>query len=106
MVAYLDSLRRLRELDLARILPGHGAPIERPHEKIEEYLAHRLMRERQILAALESGIETVPEIVGRLYTDVPRALHWAAALTVRAHLAKVVAEGVVAEEDDRFRPAA
>jgi len=106
MVAYLASLRRLRELDLACILPGHGAPIERPYEKIDEYLAHRLMRERQILAALEAGVGTVPEIVTRLYADIVPALHWAAGLTVRAHLAKLVAEGAVAEEGDRFRPAA
>ena len=106
MVAYLASLRRLGELDLARILPGHGAPIERPYEKIDEYLAHRLMRERQILAAVEAGVATVPEIVARLYADVHPGLHWAAGLTVRAHLGKLVAEGAVAEEDDRFRPAA
>jgi len=106
MVAYLASLRRLLTLDLARILPGHGAPIDRPYEKIEEYLAHRMMRERQILGELESGVETVAEIVTRLYADVHQGLHPAAALTVRAHLAKLVAEGVVVEEpEDRFRPA-
>jgi glyoxylase-like metal-dependent hydrolase (beta-lactamase superfamily II) len=105
MAAYLASLRRLRELDLVRILPGHGAPIERPHEKIDEYLAHRLMRERQIVAALEAGVRTVQEIVARLYADLHPGLHWAAALTVRAHLAKLVADGAVVEENDRFRPA-
>jgi glyoxylase-like metal-dependent hydrolase (beta-lactamase superfamily II) len=104
MRAYLTSLRRLLELDLTRILPGHGPPIDRPYEKVEEYLAHRLMRERQVLAALAAGLHTVPEIVARLYADVPAVLHPAAALTVRAHLAKLVAEDAVREEpDDRFR---
>ena len=105
MTAYLASLRRLLDLDLARILPGHGAPIDAPYDKIEEYLAHRLMREQQIVACLEDGLDTIPPIVARLYADVHPALHPAAALTVRAHLGKLVADGVVAEDPaDRFRP--
>jgi glyoxylase-like metal-dependent hydrolase (beta-lactamase superfamily II) len=105
MVAYLASLRRLATLDLACLLPGHGSPIERPYEKIEEYLTHRLMREAQILDALAAGVRDVPAIVARLYADVPVVLHGAAAATVRAHLGKLIAEGrAVAEPDDRFSP--
>ena len=104
MAAYLASLRRLLDLALARILPGHGPAIDAPYEKIEEYLAHRRMREEQIVAALEAGIATVPAIVARLYADVPPGLHGAAGLTVRAHLQKLMAEGVVREEpDERYR---
>ena len=68
-----------------------------------EYIAHRLMRERQVVDALEQGLATVDAMVPRLYADVHPALHPAAALTVRAHLAKLVHEGVVREEPgDRF----
>jgi glyoxylase-like metal-dependent hydrolase (beta-lactamase superfamily II) len=106
MAAYLASLRRLQSLDLRVIHPGHGPAIERPYEKIVEYLEHRLMREQQILDALAAGLASVAEIVPRLYADVPSVLHGAAALTVRAHLAKLVAEGAVVEEPgDRFRRA-
>jgi glyoxylase-like metal-dependent hydrolase (beta-lactamase superfamily II) len=106
MSAYLASLRRLLALDLARILPGHGAPLERPYEAIEELLAHRLLREEQIVDALAGGLDAVGPIVARLYADVHPGLHWAAALTVRAHLAKLVAEGRVVEEpEDRYRAA-
>jgi len=104
MAAYLASLRRLLDLELARILPGHGPPIDAPYEKIEEYLAHRQMREEQILAALQRGTRTVPAIVARLYADIHPGLDGAAALTARAHPQKLVAEGVVIEEpDERFR---
>jgi glyoxylase-like metal-dependent hydrolase (beta-lactamase superfamily II) len=104
MGAYLATLRRLLTLDLVRILPGHGDPIERPYEKITEVLEHRLLRERQILDALAGGAVALPAMVERLYADVHPGLHWAAGLTVRAHLAKLVAEGTVAEEPaDRFR---
>lgn len=106
MIAYLASLRRLRTLDLVRILPGHGDPIERPYEKIEEYLAHRLGRERQIVEALAAGVETIPGIVAQLYAAVPAVLHGAAALTVLAHLQKLIAEREVREEPTgHYRPA-
>jgi len=104
MRAYLASLRRLRALDLVRILPGHGPPIARPYEKIDEYLAHRLLRERQILAVLADGDATIAAIVARVYADVPAVLHGAAGLTVRAHLDKLVGDGAVVEEADaRYR---
>ena len=103
MTAYLTSLRRLRSLDLACILPGHGAPIERPYEKIDEYLAHRLMRERQIGEALGAGVVTIPAIVARLYVGLAPVLLGAAAATVRAHLVKLIRDGVVVEEGAGYR---
>jgi len=62
------------------------------------------MREEQIVAALADGVATVPAIVTRLYADVHPGLHFAAALTVRAHLAKLIADGAVVEEPgEQFR---
>jgi glyoxylase-like metal-dependent hydrolase (beta-lactamase superfamily II) len=103
MTAYLASLRRLRTLDLVRILPGHGAPIERPYEEIDEYLAHRLLRERQIVEALAAGVVTVPAIVARIYADLAPVLLGAAAATVRAHLEKLIRDGVAVEEAAQAR---
>lgn len=104
MCAYLASLERLLTLDLARLLPGHGPPVDRPYEKINEYLAHRRMRERQVLEALAAGVDRITDIVRRLYADVHPMLHGAAGATVRAHLEKLIREGVVADAgDDRYR---
>jgi glyoxylase-like metal-dependent hydrolase (beta-lactamase superfamily II) len=104
MTAYLASLRHLLTLDLVRILPGHGPAIDRPHEVVRGYLVHRAMRERQITACLEEGVDTIPAIVARCYADVHPGLHGAAGLTVRAHLEKLIAEGAVAAvEHGRFR---
>lgn len=104
MGAYLDSLRRLRALDLAVIFPGHGPPVEQPHALLDEYVAHRLLRERQILQALGDGAQDIAALVARIYVDLHPGLTWAAGLTVRAHLEKLVREGaVVAEPEDRFR---
>ena len=105
MTAYLDSLRRLRALDLDVILPAHGPPIERPYEVIDEYLSHRLMREQGVLDAVVDGITEIPPIVARLYVDLHPVLHWAAALTVQAHLEKLERDGRVRSDAGRWLPA-
>jgi hypothetical protein len=48
-----------------------------------------------VLAALAAGDRTPREVVARVYAAVDPALHPAAELSVRAHLAKLVAEGWV-----------
>lgn len=90
---YLRSLARLLEEPPGRIYPAHGPCIEDGPGKVREYLAHREDRERQIVAALEQGAAPVPEIVKRVYTDVPEVLHKAAELSVSSHLLKLRDEG-------------
>ena len=90
---YLHSLESLLPLDLRTILPGHGPVIEDPRARIEEYIAHRHERERQIVAALEAGATTVAEIVEAVYAEVDPRLHPVAAQTVEAHLRKLRREG-------------
>lgn len=90
---YLASLRRLLAEPPGRIYPAHGPCVADGHAKLREYLAHRQQREDQILAALGSSPEAVPEIVRRVYTDVPAVLHAAAAHSVTAHLVKLEREG-------------
>ena len=48
--AYLDGLRRLRDLPLTTIYPGHGPIVDDPAAKLDEYLDHRLDRERRLVA--------------------------------------------------------
>lgn len=89
LARYLDSLRKLRVFELDRIYPGHGDEIEDPDATIDWYIAHRLQRERQIIAALESGARTVDEIVEVVYADVDPSLHALARISVAAHLRKL-----------------
>lgn len=98
LAAYLASLRRLQGLEIKRIYPAHGPVIEDGQAKIQEYIAHRLMRERQILQALGGGLRTIGEMVARIYADVSPALHGAAAQSVESHLVKLKKEGRVREE--------
>lgn len=97
---YLASLRRLLALDLAVIYPAHGPAIHTPREKIESYLAHRALRDQQILDGLAAGERRVQGLVRRIYVDVPEFLHAAAAMSVNAHLRKLEREGVVARDGE------
>ncbi len=106
MQSYFDSLAKVRDLGVSAILPGHGAPTGGARERIEEYIAHRLDRERRILAAVECGAAGIGEIVARAYTDVAPSLHVYAARSALAHLYKLVADGrIVQRGEEEFAPA-
>jgi glyoxylase-like metal-dependent hydrolase (beta-lactamase superfamily II) len=94
---YLAALADLREVELDVICPGHGPIVWEPHERITEYIEHRLERERKVLAAIEAGARTKDEILDRAWDDAPidtvPMLRAAAAATLDAHLEKLEAEG-------------
>jgi len=100
---YLDSLKRLLALDVEVIYPAHGPVIRNARAKIEQYIAHRLLREEQVLDGLRAGVSEVPLLVKRMYTDVPEALHAAAAMSVLAHLRKLEKERRVAYDGSAWR---
>src|SRR5918998_304739 len=56
--AYLDSLQRLRSLPLEVLCPGHGPYVWDPAGKLDEYISHRLDRERRPLEAPPAGVPT------------------------------------------------
>jgi glyoxylase-like metal-dependent hydrolase (beta-lactamase superfamily II) len=89
---YLDALRALRALDLELLLPGHGPPVDDPAAKLDEYLAHRLERERKLVEALGGGRRSVEELLDAAWSDVPEGLRPAAAITLAAHLDKLAEE--------------
>lgn len=99
MAAYISSLQRLEKRRISRICPGHGDVIEEPKVVIAEYLKHRLMRERQILKQVGAGPARISEIVAKIYSEVPEALHIVAAQSVFAHLLKLKADGKVLGRD-------
>lgn len=84
---YLASLRRIRSLGPSRLLPAHGPAIDDPLAVIDEYLAHREGRHRQIGDLVRQGITDVDQLVSRIYPTLSPQLVDAARDTVRAHLA-------------------
>jgi glyoxylase-like metal-dependent hydrolase (beta-lactamase superfamily II) len=91
--AYMDSLRRMQAEPIELICPGHGPWIEDPAAKLAEYVEHREMRERRLLAALERGERSRKALLAEAWSDVPAELRPAAEMVMQAHLEKLAAEG-------------
>jgi glyoxylase-like metal-dependent hydrolase (beta-lactamase superfamily II) len=93
LAAYMDSLARLQALELELICPGHGPWVTDPEAKLAEYVEHRAMRERRLLAALERGERSRERLLAEVWDDVPAGLRPAAAAAMEAHLQKLDGEG-------------
>jgi glyoxylase-like metal-dependent hydrolase (beta-lactamase superfamily II) len=90
---YLASLRRIREISPARLLPGHGPIVDDPRAIIDQYLEHRAQREEQVLTVLRRAASTPQEIAKDMYGELPSALVAASVDSVLAHLIKLQEEG-------------
>jgi glyoxylase-like metal-dependent hydrolase (beta-lactamase superfamily II) len=92
LAAYMDSLRRMQAEPIELICPGHGPWIDDPAAKLAEYVEHREMRERRLLAALERGERSRGALLAEVWDDVPAEVRPAAAMVMQAHLDKLEAE--------------
>jgi glyoxylase-like metal-dependent hydrolase (beta-lactamase superfamily II) len=102
--AYLESLYRVRDLGVDHIEPGHGEAMDDAGRVIEQYIEHRLMRERQIVDAVRSGASTLDDIVDVVYAEIPEPLRPAAAYQLEVQLRKLVDEGQVAVTAEGIEP--
>ena len=91
---YVASLRLLRAREPKRIWPAHGPTRDDAVALIDEYIAHRLQRERQIIEALRAGAYTTAEIRQIIYPDLDPRLARAAEIQITAHLEKLKEEGL------------
>lgn len=100
MRPYQRTLQRLAdEFGDARVIyGGHGERVDDAQAKIAEYIAHRQMRERELLEALAAGPQTIPELVLRIY-GASRPILWPAmARQMLAYLLALEEEGRVTSE--------
>ncbi|KAL3097179.1 hypothetical protein niasHT_030174 [Heterodera trifolii] len=96
LTEYLRSLRKLLELDPVRIYPGHGPVIDNPREKVNEYIEHRLQREKEILKTIreEQPVSAI-RIASMLYPNILPTRRMGSLFNVRHHLAKLVSDGSI-----------
>jgi glyoxylase-like metal-dependent hydrolase (beta-lactamase superfamily II)/8-oxo-dGTP pyrophosphatase MutT (NUDIX family) len=103
MKDYLNSLERMKNLpNLKFLCGGHGAAVFDARGKIEEYIAHRQEREKQILRAIAAGAKTPTEIAERVYPDLDPKLFSRAIESVSAHLAKLSDERLLESDFIKF----
>lgn len=96
MAEYLRQLERLAALDAAVALPAHGEPVETPARLFRHYVAHRLVREAKVAAALAgAGPDgaTLEALVPVVYDDTPAAAWGLARWSLEAHLVKLERDG-------------
>ena len=93
LIAFLASLERLSSEELQLICPGHGPWVTEPGDKVREYIEHKLMRERRLLAALERGERSRGALLDEVWDDAPPELRQAAEAVMAAHLEKLRIEG-------------
>ena len=99
----MNSLELLTGYSPKMVCPAHGPLVPNGPERIRMYIRHRNGREQQIVAALESGITGVDEIVTAIYPrNLRRGLRGAAARNVRTHLAKLKDEGRITERSPEY----
>lgn len=102
---YRKSLERLLELpNLKVICPGHGKIVNDPRERLQMYVDHRNMRERQIVEALTGGgPQSSWDLMLQIYPDLDKRLRRAAENNVRSHLVQLADEGRIAVQEGKPR---
>jgi glyoxylase-like metal-dependent hydrolase (beta-lactamase superfamily II) len=92
LTSYMESLRLLQSEEIELICPGHGPWITDPAAKLAEYVEHREMRERRLIAALKRGERSREALLAEVWDDVPAEIRPVAAMVMEAHLQKLEAE--------------
>ncbi|MBI4724759.1 MAG: MBL fold metallo-hydrolase [Rhodomicrobium sp.] len=95
MGSYMRSLELLMERQESVYFPGHGAPIREPQRYVKALIFHRRWRECEILDCLRGGLNTIKEMVPRIYSGIEPSLSGAAALAVFAQIEFLAEKGTV-----------
>lgn len=102
---YLTSLKLVRGMPDALLLPAHGPVAGRVHERVDELIAHHEQRLEASLEALRTGAETAFEVSeclrwtrrGRVLADLDPFNQMLAVLETAAHLDLLVDRGYVSK---------
>ncbi len=99
--AYLQSLDKVYELDVALVLPGHRRVFSDLKGRIHELREHHQIREAEVMTLLKTGVNTAYEMATRMSWDFvaeswdhfPLMQQWFAVGEAAAHLRHLVAKG-------------
>ena len=95
MADYMASLQKLAARPWHSFLPGHGAMIANPAQKLAELAAHRHARAAALLAVIAEGATTIARMTDLVYADLDIRLKPAAHRNILAHLIDLEARKVI-----------
>lgn len=85
MADYLRSLEKVIAAPYAHYLPAHGGPIAEGPAFARALLQHRLLRNRQIIDAVNKGATTIGALMKVVYPVLPPGVRIGAWMTLTAH---------------------
>ena len=95
MSDYMRSLKKLLNLKYLQYFPTHGSPIKNPLKLVRALIAHRKMREKQIVDELSKNNISIQEMVTKFYSTTKKQLWKAAEKSILATLLSLEKEGYV-----------
>ena len=96
LVDYMHSLRRIRDLEVGEVLPGHGEPVYDHRALVDEILAHHQQRGGLILRLLQEGDKTVYELGLAVFGEELPGVHFFLVMSeIIGHLDVLELEGKV-----------
>ena len=109
--AYLESLDKVYQLDIALVLPGHREVFRNAKERILELKDHHRKRLDEIVAILKKGKMNAVQVASRMTWDIvydswdlfPVSQKWFATAEAISHLKYLEENGVVRKEMRRQR---
>jgi endoribonuclease LACTB2 len=101
MATYLDSLARIRDLDIGLLHPSHGPVAPRGKRLIERYIAHRKEREQRLMDGLSDAEgRGIPVLLDAVYPEIDPRIRPVAARSLLAGLQKLQEEQRAVRRDD------
>ncbi len=110
LIAYLDSLRQTREMDVEMVLPGHGDPVLDHRTLIDQRFAMHARRADKIHRLVVERPRTAYEVAQALWGNIAVTQAFLTLSEVLGHMDLLLAEGRVREHErdgvSVFEPAA
>lgn len=99
LIAYLDSLRRTREMKASTVLAGHGEPVEDHRELIDRRFAMHERRARRLRALISERPRNAYELAQEMWGDVAVTQAYLALSEVLGHTDLLIDRGEVRERE-------
>jgi glyoxylase-like metal-dependent hydrolase (beta-lactamase superfamily II) len=100
LAIYLDSLAKTREMDLVRVLPGHGEEIHEHQQLIEERFRLHERRARKLLRLIAERPQTAYELAQAMWGNVAVTQAYLTLSEVLGHVDLLRNDGRVVEVEE------